>query len=86
MAVREGIAEITLVGDKEKIESISKSDNINLSGLEIVNISDEKDALVYCLESYRDGKADLIMKGRISTGKMMQTALKNSTVSEPAGF
>ena len=76
MAVREGIAEITLVGDKEKIESISKSDNINLSGLEIVNISDEKDALVHCLESYRDGKADLIMKGRISTGKMMQTALK----------
>ena len=76
MAFREGIADITLVGDKERIESISKSDNINLSGLEIVNISDEKEALIYCLESYRDGKVDLLMKGKLSTGKMMQTAMK----------
>jgi phosphate butyryltransferase len=76
LAFREGLADITLVGDKENIERISKSDNIDLKGLEIINVPDEKDALIYCMESYRDGKADVLMKGKLSTGKMMQTALK----------
>ncbi len=44
--------------------------------LKIINVPDEKDALLACMENYRDGKADIVMKGKISTGKMMQTALK----------
>ncbi len=76
MANREGLAEITLVGDRENIEKIARNDSIDLSGLEIINVPDEKDALVVCMENYRDGKADIIMKGKISTGKMMKTALK----------
>ncbi len=76
LAFSEGLADITLVGNKENIERISKSENIDLKGLEIINVPDEKEALVYCMESYRDGKADVLMKGKLSTGKMMQTALK----------
>ncbi len=76
LAYREGLAEITLVGDKSNIEKIAKKDSIDLRGLEILDVQDEKDALVSCMENYRDGKADIIMKGKISTGKLMQTALK----------
>ena len=76
LAYREGLAEITLVGDKSNIEKIAKKDSIDLRGLEILDVQDEKDALIACMENYRDGKADIIMKGKISTGKLMQTALK----------
>ena len=91
MANREGLAEITLVGDRENIEKIARNDSIDLSGLEIINVPDEKDALVVCMENYRDGKADIIMKGKISTGKMMKTALKKeyglrtNRIPEPCG-
>ena len=76
LAYREGLADITLVGGRNNIESIALTDSIDLSGITVIDIPDEKDALIFCMESYRKGEADLLMKGKVSTGKMMQTALK----------
>ncbi len=76
LAYREGLADITLVGGRNNIESIALTDSIDLSGITVIDIPDEKDALIFCMESYWKGEADLLMKGKVSTGKMMQTALK----------
>ncbi len=76
LAYKTGLADITLVGDAENMKRIADENSIDLAGLEIKDIHDDQEALRVCLESYREGRADLLMKGKISTGNMLQVALK----------
>ena len=76
LAYSSGLADITLAGDEKAMKKLSEEHSIDLSGLEIIDISDEKQALKICLEHYREGRADILMKGKISTGSMMQGALR----------
>lgn len=73
--VEERIIEATLVGDKEEILKLSEEWGIDST---LWNIIDEKDGATTALKSVeliRAGKADILMKGFISTADYTRTIL-----------
>jgi phosphate butyryltransferase len=67
-AVKEGLVTPILYGNKKKIEEIAKEKNIDLSGYEIEDVPDDKKAAELAVKAVSSGKADMIMKGLLSTG------------------
>ncbi len=64
-----------LVGDKEKIEEISKEINFNISNIEIIDEKDGTKGSRIATELVSSGKADILMKGLIDTGSIMRQVL-----------
>lgn len=69
------IAESILVGDKEKIEEIAKSVNIDLNNFEIIDIKDKKEACLEAIKLVKEGKASLPMKGFVDTSEILRAVL-----------
>lgn len=70
-----GIAKPILVGDKDKIQSISKEIDFDLTDIQII---DEEDGAMACrlaTELVSSGKAHVLMKGLIDTGVIMKQVL-----------
>lgn len=74
-ARREKIADAVLVGDEAKIREIAKNLNINLDGVEIINIVNPPEAALKCAELVSTGKADMMMKGMIDTKNFLRAVL-----------
>ncbi|MCT4619512.1 MAG: phosphate butyryltransferase [Marinisporobacter sp.] len=70
-----GIAEAILVGDQEKIENIAKENDINLSGLEIINEKDMAQASLKAVELVSTKKAHIVMKGLVDTAIILKAVL-----------
>lgn len=75
-AVEMGFVKPILTGDKNEIEAALKNLNINISKYEIIHCTSLKDATEKAVELVNEGKADLIMKGMVSTDKFMRVLLK----------
>ena len=74
-AVKLGVIEATLVGDKKVIESVCEKENINPGSFTIFNEKNESDAVAKAVQLINSGKGDLIMKGMVSTDKYMRAIL-----------
>ncbi len=72
------IIEPILVGDKEKIEQIALKNDINLSGVEIIDIPDKKEAVKRAILLVRENKADILMKGNVATGILLKGVLNET--------
>ncbi|MEA3504562.1 MAG: bifunctional enoyl-CoA hydratase/phosphate acetyltransferase [Bacteroidota bacterium] len=93
-AMKEGIITPILVGEKEKIEKISAEIGLNLEGVEIID--NQKGAVVsakIAVALIREEKADILMKGLVSTGPLLKAVLdkekglrKGATLSHVAFF
>ena len=70
-----GIAIPILVGDKEKIETISKEIDFDLKDIQIINEKDGGLACRIATELVSSGKAQILMKGLIDTGLIMKQVL-----------
>jgi phosphate butyryltransferase len=70
-----GIVEPVLVGDTEKIKEISEKMDLDLSGVEIHDYPDKYAASAFAVQLVRDGKADILMKGLVSTGILLKAVL-----------
>ena len=57
------LKKVILVGDPDKIKTISKNDGIDISRMEIVAVSDQAAACEKAVALVRQGQADFIMKG-----------------------
>ena len=68
-AVTEGLASFTLMGDAEKIRALLPADGPEM---EIVHTEDPAGDAVARIHS---GEADLLMKGRITTGELLKKVL-----------
>lgn len=66
-AVKEGLVTPILFGNKQKIEEIAKHKNINLSGYEIEDAPDDKKASELAVKAVSSGRAQMIMKGLVSS-------------------
>ncbi len=75
-AVEMGFVKPILTGKKEKIADILRSLNINIGKYEIIDAVLSKEATEKAVELVHEGKADLIMKGMVSTDKFMRVLLK----------
>jgi len=75
-AKQENIVEPILVGDKSKIESFARELNLDLSGIELINIPGEAPAASKTAELARDGVIQAVMKGFLPTSTLLKTILK----------
>ena len=74
-AVKLGIIDATLVGDKKIIESVCEKENIDPGLFTILNENNESNAVAKAVQLINSGKGDLIMKGMVSTDKYMRAIL-----------
>jgi len=75
-AVEKGIIEATLTGDETNIRKICQDHGFDVSKFEIVNEPNEIKAASLAVRLINDGKANLLMKGSLSTDKYMRAILK----------
>ncbi|PLX10111.1 MAG: phosphate butyryltransferase [Marinilabiliales bacterium] len=92
-AKKQGIVEPILVGDKNRIDQISEKLRLDLSGIEIINEPNPAVAAQKAVSLIKERKADVLMKGLVSTGPLLKAVLdkenglrKGGTLSHIAFF
>jgi phosphate butyryltransferase len=84
-AATEGIARMTLVGDRGRIEALCRERNLGFELFDVVDEPDEVAAGAQALALVRGGEADVLMKGLIGTDKYMRLILNKETGLLPPG-
>lgn len=74
-AEKYNIVEPILVGIQSKIESISKEIGYDISKHDIIDVEDRYEASLHATQLIRDGQADLLMKGLVSTGILLKAVV-----------
>lgn len=92
-AQTEGIVEPILVGDERNIRAISQKIKFDLEGIQIIDIEDKEEAAKKAVSLIKNGEAEILMKGLVSTGILMKCVLdkekglrKGATLSHVALF
>lgn len=75
MAVKSGLIEGILIGDTEVIKKVCKENGYDETCFRLVHEPNENRAIEYAVEMVRNGEADIIMKGLVSTDKYMRAIL-----------
>lgn len=75
-AVEMGFVKPILTGNKQEIEEALTGLNIDISKYDIIDAKNLREATEIAVELVHKGKADLIMKGMVSTDKFMRVLLK----------
>lgn len=74
-AHRLGLVEASLVGDKTKILTVAEKLQMDISGYEIINESDNVKAIKTSVDKVKSGEADILMKGMIQTADLLKAVL-----------
>jgi phosphate butyryltransferase len=74
-AQKEGIANCTLVGDRDLIRKLAAEQQIDITKMMLIHEPDPKTAARKVMELLRMGHADLAMKGKLETGEFLRAAL-----------
>ena len=92
-ATNQGIILPILVGDMQKIKSITKRINFDIGKLETYDIEDKIEASKAATKIIREGKGEILMKGNVGTGTLLKAVLdkeiglrKGATLSHVAVF
>ena len=78
-ATQEGIIIPVLVGDKSEIERISNEINFDLSNIDIYEEANPAQASIKAVSLIREGKAEILMKGLVSTAPLLKAVLDKET-------
>ncbi len=78
LAVEEGIVESILVGDADQIRSTAEKVGFNLEGVRLIDERDPTKACRTATKLVRDGEADLLMKGMVTTADLMRAVLDDT--------
>ena len=88
-----GIIEPILIGDERSIKTIAKKIKFDLENIQIINIEDNYEASKEAVRLIKNGEAEILMKGLVSTGILMKCVLdkerglrKGATLSHVALF
>ncbi|MCU0378951.1 MAG: bifunctional enoyl-CoA hydratase/phosphate acetyltransferase [Bacteroidales bacterium] len=74
-AARDGFIEPILVGDKEAIQNIANSGNIDISGVRMIHEPDTDLAVGIAVKMVRSNQADILMKGKVGTSSLLKAVL-----------
>lgn len=86
-AATEGIVTPILFGQRKGIEQISAANGIDISGWEIVDVKDAKEAVAEAVKMVSSGGADVLMKGLVSSDVYMHGILnKDYGLLPPKGI
>lgn len=78
-AVALGLADVTLVGDQERIAEACKEEGVDMSIFTIVHNPDELPSVAQAVQMIREGQGDFLMKGLCSTDKFLRAILNKET-------
>ena len=84
-AVKEGLADAVLIGDKTVIESVCDNKSIGSNLFEIRNNTDPVSSCKEAVEMVRNGNADVIMKGLVGTDKFLKAVMDKEKGLLPPG-
>lgn len=84
-AAKEDIAEVTLVGDAARIDTLCKEFDLDAGLFRIVDEAEPRAAGARALELVRSGQADVLMKGLIATADYMRLILDKEHGLLPPG-
>ena len=74
-AEQEGIANSTLIGDRDLIRNLAAEHKIDINRMMIIHEPEPEVAVRKVMELVRMGHADLAMKGKVETGSFLRAAL-----------
>lgn len=75
-AMEKNISQPILIGDEAKIAAICAKINLSLNGkIRVIHEPDASKAAYIAVELIREGKADILMKGMISTAPLLKAVL-----------
>ena len=75
LAMKEGLIRPILIGDTKKIRELIEQTNFSEKDFDILEAKDEYEATFKAVELVREGKADLILKGKIGTPDFLRIIL-----------
>jgi phosphate butyryltransferase len=65
----------TLVGDIDEMRLSADKVGLEMSGIEVIHERDKNTACLLAVKLVREGKADLLMKGMVSTGQLVRAII-----------
>ena len=74
---REGIGDVILLGDRDKVDSIKEKYNIEMDPVDFIKSESDIQALKKSYAMVIEGQADIIMKGMVQTKDFIRTILSN---------
>lgn len=74
-ASENGIVDAILVGDEIKIKEISDKAGLNISGFQLIHEPDNNKAAAISVKMVSEKKADIVMKGQLSTSSLLKAVL-----------
>jgi phosphate butyryltransferase len=78
-AIDKNLIKAVLIGDKEKIQQIAKDIDFNISGLEIIDEKEPRQSAHIAVKLIREDKADVLVKGLVSTADYLKAILNKET-------
>ena len=73
--IKTGIVELICTGNKSKINRIAAECNLDISGIEMIDVPDKNQAVEKAIRYINEGKAQILMKGHISTSELLRGVL-----------
>ncbi len=74
-AAEQEIIRLVLVGDKEQTTGLAEILNLDISKFEFIQASSSVEAVNTSVKIVHDGKADILMKGKVGTSDMLRSIL-----------
>ena len=75
MAIKAGIAEVTLVGDPEEIKKSCEAEGVDINQYTIIPESNDVKAVEIAVKAVHNKESDVLMKGVVPTDKYMRGIL-----------
>jgi Phosphotransacetylase len=78
-AYERGIAEPILIGDLDATRRIADQRGLDISPFRVIEVRDDHEAVSEAVRLFREGEAQLIMKGLVSTATLLRAVLDKQT-------
>jgi phosphate butyryltransferase len=76
-ARKHNLARFIYIGDFKQIQHLAWKHRLNLAGIDILDEADPGQAALTALSLIKQGRAHILMKGKIGTGQLLGTLLKD---------
>jgi phosphate butyryltransferase len=78
-AFERGVAEPVLIGDRDETRRIADERGLDISPFRQVHVTDDAGAVFEAVRLFREGEAQLIMKGLVPTATLLKAVLNKET-------
>jgi phosphate acetyltransferase len=78
-AARLGLIAPLLVGPEVRIRTVAEKCNVDLSGLDVIDVPHSQGAAARAVELVREGRAEALMKGSLHSDELMGEVVKRDT-------